>query len=61
VIVVIVLVNFNYRIGVHMNFVQSRISALVCSPQSEYGCQLPLGAWPGGNGAMPTPIPKFLG
>jgi len=33
-----VLVNLNYRIGVHMNFAQSRISALVCSLQSEYGC-----------------------
>jgi len=33
-----VLVNLSYRIGVHMNFPQSRISALVCSLQSEYGC-----------------------
>jgi len=30
------LVNLNYRIGVHRNFAQSRISALVCSPQSEH-------------------------
>jgi len=34
----IVLVNLNYRIGVHMKFAQSLILALVCSPQSEYGC-----------------------
>jgi len=34
----IVLVNLNYRIDVHMNFAQSRIPALVWSPQSEYGC-----------------------
>ena len=27
----IVLVNLNYRIGVHMNFAQSRIPALFCS------------------------------
>ena len=33
-----VLVNLNYRNDVHMNFAQSRIPALVCSPQSEYGC-----------------------
>jgi len=34
----IVLVNLNYQIGVRMNFVQSRIPALFCSLQSEYGC-----------------------
>jgi len=34
----IVLVKLNFRIAVHMNFAQSRIPALVCSPQSEYGC-----------------------
>jgi len=34
----IVLVNSNSRIGVHMNFAQSRIPALFCSLQSEYGC-----------------------
>jgi len=33
----IVLVNLNYRIGVHMSYAQSRIPALVCSLQSEYG------------------------
>jgi len=33
-----VLVNLKYRVGVHMNFAQSRIPALVCSLQSEYGC-----------------------
>jgi len=32
------LVNLNYRIGGHINFAQSRIPALVCSPQSKYGC-----------------------
>jgi len=31
-------VNLNYRIGVHMNFAQSKIPALVSSLQSEYGC-----------------------
>jgi len=36
-----VLVNLNYRIDAHMNFAQSRIPALVCSPQSEYGCHRP--------------------
>jgi len=35
----IVLVNLNYRIDVHMNFTPSRIPALACSPQSEYGYQ----------------------
>jgi len=30
----IVLVNLNYRIGVHMNFAQSQIPALVCRLQS---------------------------
>jgi len=34
----IVLINLNYQIDVHMNFSQSRYPALVCSPQSEYGC-----------------------
>jgi len=33
-----VLVNLNYQIDVHMKFAQSRFPALVCSPQSEYGC-----------------------
>jgi len=37
-IVGIVLVNLNYGISVHMNFTQSRIPALVRSPQSEYSC-----------------------
>jgi len=32
----IVLVKLNYRIGVHINFAQSTIPALVCSLQSEY-------------------------
>jgi len=31
------LANLTYRIDVHMNFAQSRIPALVCNPQSEYG------------------------
>jgi len=34
----IVLVNFSYRVGVHMNFSESIITSLVCSPQSEYDC-----------------------
>jgi len=34
----IVLANLNYRIGVYMNFAQSRSPALVSSLQSEYGC-----------------------
>jgi len=34
----IVLVNLNYGIGVHMNFARSRIPALFCSLQWEYGC-----------------------
>jgi len=33
----IVLVDLNYRIGVHMIFARSRIPALFCSLQSEYG------------------------
>jgi len=33
-----VLVNLNYRIGVHMNFAQSRMNVLFCILQSEYGC-----------------------
>jgi len=32
------LVNLNCRIGVHINVAQSRIPALVCSTQSEFGC-----------------------
>jgi len=36
-----VLVNLNYRIGVHMNFTQSRFPALVWSLQSEFGCHQP--------------------
>jgi len=53
----IVLVNLNYRIDVRRNFAQSRIPALVCIPQSEYGCHQARSQ--GGNGAMPPPIPKF--
>jgi len=34
----IVLVKLNCRISVYINFTQSRIPALVCSLQSEYGC-----------------------
>ena len=52
-------VNLNYRISVHMNFAQSRITALVCSLQSEYDCHQARGQWGGGNGAMPPPIPNF--
>jgi len=40
-----VLVNLNYRIGVHMNFAQSRIPALVCSLQLEYGCHQARSYW----------------
>jgi len=40
-----------------MNFAQSRIPVLVCSPQSERGCHQARSQ--GGNGAMPPPIPKF--
>ena len=29
--------NLNYWIGVHINFAQSRMPALVCNLQSEYG------------------------
>jgi len=54
-----VLVNLNYRIGVHVNFAQSRIPALVCSLQSEYGCQQTRSY--GDNGAMSPPIPMFSG
>jgi len=39
------LANLNYRIGVHMNFAQSRIPALVCSLQSEYGCHQAHSQW----------------
>jgi len=37
---IIVLVNLNYPIGVYINFAQSQISALVCNVQSEYGCHI---------------------
>jgi len=57
----IVLVNLNFRIGVHMNFAQSRITSLVCSLQSEYGCHQARARIQGGNGAMPSPIRKFSG
>jgi len=56
----IVLVNLNFRIGVHMNFAQSRITALVCSPQSECGCHQARSQG-GVNGAIPPPIPKPSG
>jgi len=55
----IVLVNLNFRIGVHKNFAQSWIPALVCSPQSEYGCHQARSRGGGGNGAMPSLISKF--
>jgi len=46
----IVVVNLNYRISVHMNFAQSRITALVCSLQSEYDCHQARGQWGGATG-----------
>jgi len=36
---IMLVTNLNYWVGVHINFAQSRIPELVCSPQSEYGCQ----------------------
>jgi len=54
-----VLVNLNYRIDVHMNFAQSRIPALVCSLQSEYGCYKAHSQ--GGQGGNANRIPKFAG
>jgi len=35
---IVVLVNLNYQIGVHINFAQSRMPALVCNLQSDSGC-----------------------
>jgi len=55
----IVLVNLNYRIGVHMNFAQSRIPALVCSLQSEYDCHQARSY--GELRGKATPIPLFSG
>jgi len=52
------LVNLNYRIGVHMNFAQLRIPALVCSLQSEYDCHQARNLR-GGNGAMPPQFQSF--
>ena len=51
------LVNLNYRNGVHINFAQSRIPALACSPQSEYGCRQARSQ--GDNGGNASLIPKF--
>jgi len=50
-------VHLNYRIGVHMNFAQSRIPALVCSLQSEYACHHARSQ--GGNGEMPPQLQSF--
>jgi len=55
----IVLVNLNYRIGVLMNFAQSRIPALFCSLQSEYGCHQARSY--GGQRGSAFPIPNFSG
>jgi len=52
----IVLLNLNYRIGVHMNFAQSRIPALVCSVQSEHGCHQARSY--GGQRGKTTPVPN---
>jgi len=51
------LINLNYRISVHMNFAQSRISALVCSLQSEYSCHQARSYWD--NGAIPPQFQSF--
>ena len=53
-----VLVNLNHRIGVHMNFAQSRIPALFCSLQSEYGCHQ-AGSY-GGQQGNATPDSKVF-
>ena len=37
-LLIIMLFNLNYRNGVNINVPQSRLPALVCSPQLEYGC-----------------------
>ena len=37
-LLIIVLVNLNYQIGVHINYARSRMPVLVCNLQSEYGC-----------------------
>jgi len=50
----IMLVNLNYRIDVHMNFAQSRIPALVCSPQPEYGCHKARSQWGQRGNATPN-------
>jgi len=55
----IVLVNSKYRIGVHINFAQSRIPALFFSMQSEYGCHQARSY--GGQRGNAIPIPKFSG
>ena len=48
------LVNLNYRLGVHVNFAQSRIPALVCSPQPKYSFhQTRSQGWQRGN-AIPN-------
>jgi len=54
-----VLINLNYRIGVHMNFAQSRKPALVCSPQSECGCHQARSQV--GTTGNATTVPKFSG
>ena len=56
---IIVLVNLNYQIGVHTNFAQSRMPALVCNLQLEYGCHQ-MRSQGGQRGKCP-PIPKCLG
>jgi len=55
----IALVNLNYLVDVHMNFAPSRIPALACSPQSEYGAMRRVARE--GNGAMLPPLIKFAG
>jgi len=59
---IVVLVNLNHQIGVHINFAQSRMPrmlALVCNLESEYGCH-EARSQRGQRGQCP-PIPKFSG
>jgi len=57
---IVVLVNLNYQIGVHINFAELRMPALVCYLQSEYGCHQARSQG-GCNGDNVPPIPKVLG
>jgi len=35
---IVVLDSLHYQIGVHINFAQSQMPALICNLRSEYGC-----------------------